>query len=242
MLKTKSLACSALFLTLFATLTGCLSVFPAATTDWGHGARPMEKGHVAIAVSAGGGAGIGGTVTGKLIPVPIGFGVFGFGASGVIEGQITNKSTLRLELGAGRQFPGPLGKASATVVGAYGGMQVSLDPQFALRVRVGGGAEFVQDVRAGGGYNSPFGAIDIGGVYSLFSEGALDAYVEGHVGLKGAFVQFAPVFAPSFGGSLGLNYEIFKSNQLYAGLHSDVIFNGFLSPTGNVQIGYRHVF
>jgi hypothetical protein len=221
--------------TALAVLSGCQSVFPAATTDWGHGARAMDKGDVAVALSVGGGAGA--SIAAFDRGTPKAQVIAGGGGSAMLEAQVTQKTMVRLEAGVAHQVPGPLENPSVTPLAVYGGAQISMTPQFALRLRGGAGAEIIA------GLPFPYGAADFGGVYSFFGEGPLDLYVEGHAGFKGIY-SFLTIVGPSVsgGGSVGVNYEIVDDNQLYAGLHGDAVFSGFLSPTGNLQVGFRHVF
>jgi hypothetical protein len=232
---------------LVVVLNGCVSAFPPATGSWGHGARPMAKGTVALQVHGGGGAGLApnGEANGSLIPVPD-FGiVVGAGGGAALEVAVSDRSLLRIE-GGGAQQRFFDNNTVVNLAAGYAGFQRSFTNQFALRLRGGGGVEFWNSSYES--FYSPYGGGDVGLVYSLFPDGDLDVFFEGHTGVKVAS-PIVPGFdgplisgAIGVGGSAGVNYQLAEHHQLFGALHGDVLGGTTFASSGNLQLGYRAVF
>ena len=168
---------------------GCNTVFPPASFDWGHGARPLDKGDVRT--QFGGGAG-GAAVVAPLLFVDketewaddLERGVSPFGVAGGIGGgtelQLNEKMMLRGDLSLGAEWSFASLKP-AMVLAGYIGTQYNITNNVAARARLGlGGVAFTYLPSSGyvGG--------EAGLVWSFWSnqdsEAWLYGYTNGRVG------------------------------------------------------------
>lgn len=240
---------AALVVLVLAVLSGCTSSFPPGSFDWGHGTKPLEQ-H-ATRVIAGGGGGLGVGIVGSEgggggLPPSAKYGFISGGGGGLaVEHQLLPTLLLRGEAGGGCQSPTTFtGESIICPVAIYAGGQLNPEgnQNFALRLRVGGGGDFFDDVAGTTGtgflpapYVATQGALAFGAPV-----GDLDPWLDLHAGVK-VGILLAPV--ASVGATGGLEYHLSDSFSLYALARSDLLFV-FVLPalTGNVQAGASFTF
>lgn len=225
---------------------GCTSAFPPGSFDWGHGAKPLQQHATRVVVGGGGGLGVGIVGSeggGGGLPPTAKYDTISGGGGGVaVEHQLLPTLLLRAEGGGGCQSPTTFTGASIICpVAVYGGAQLNPgdNQSFALRLRVGGGGDFFDDVNGAGVFPAPYIATQGALVFSGETVG-FEPFLDLHGGVKvGALL--APV--TSVGVSGGTTYALTDSLSLYGLARSDLLFVFVLpSLTANVQAGLSFTF
>lgn len=236
------------FVVFIGVASGCTSSFPPGSFDWGHGARPMEQHATRVIVGGGGGLGIGVIGSeggGGGLPPSAKYDTISGGGGGLaIEHQLLPTLLVRAEGGGGCQSPTSFtGEAIICPVAIYGGAQLNPgeSQNFALRLRVGGGGDFFDDINGAGTGVFPAPYIATQGALAFSADAAdFEPFLDVHGGVKiGALL--APV--TSVGVSAGTTYALTEGLSLYALARSDLLFVFVLpSLTANVQGGVSFTF
>ncbi len=234
---------------LFVVASGCTSSFPPGSFDWGHGAAPLVEGQTRVQLGGGGGVGAG------ISPATASTGgnsnavdVIGGGGGGVaVEHQLYPTLLVRGEGNMGCQSSG-LVDNTAAVSGAeficpmavYVGGQVNpeADPNFALRLRVGAGAD-VFVIKDSALLPAPYLATQ-GAVVLSKELGDFEPYLDLHLGAKVGSL-LAPVGTAGVTG--GTEYHLNDDVSFYGLARGDVLFIAiFPSLSANVQAGALFTF